>query len=404
MSSVNVDEAKAAAELQAIEQTPPPPTTFGGKFSDPETISGLDLLKPNEVEQARQIANMTRLEAEPALIADFGAETEALISAAAKPFLAQIKTKDAGEIGVAILALTTATNGLDFSLLKEPQPPSGLKKFFSGSWNAVEEAKRQIDMFFGQYDTLDGKITEIRETLNKNQRELRMDMMFGTRMMMDNLSHYRKHLIYIAAGELILKRLTRDLEELQEDARIRSLDIEEQAVLQNLEMTKQMFSIRVHDLKLVLFAVELTTINLFTLSKANLLQLLEIKRVLGAGLAIFEQSVAAQVIAFRNIQRSKDNAAVRGMINASVERAAIATQQAAFAVADSANQGVVSVESLQKATSTFIDTIGGVRERMEQGDVNRQKEVQVLDDSRRKLEAAVVSTDKGAARYLTSGK
>lgn len=358
--------------------------------SNPADIVAFDLLSDEERGQAIALRNQTDIAGNLARISQFGAETEKAIAEAANPLLGQVRIHDAGDAGTLLLELTNSTSKLDFNLLKQP----------SGIMKLVRNAEKNVLLFLAQYDTLAGKIAEIEIELEKAERELIDDTNQIVAMIRSNNQQYRQHLIYIAAGEQILTRLRRDHSELQEElAKKQVVSQDEQERLTNLETAVQLFGIRVNDLKVLLNATMLATVNFQNMGKANLAQLLAIKRAMGPAMAIFKQSVAAMVLAMRASQRTAAVDAVNEMTNKAMLMAADATHTAAVGVAQSLNKSIVDPEVMRAATEKFVTTVREVRQEYENGEVMRAENNRKAQESTLYLQKAIVDVGSNQ-RYL----
>lgn len=294
-------------------------------------------------------------------VLQFGAGAQKKIADFSGSALANVRTKDMGEVGGMLTDLVTELKGLDI----KPEEKKGLFGF-------LKKTNNQISALKTKYDKVELNVDKITTTLENHQIQLMKDIAMLDKMYEQNLNYFKEVSMYILAGkerlesakqnELRLAREKAQLTGLPEDAQAAN-DLANQCnrfekKLHDLELTR-MISIQMGPQVRLIQNNDSLMAEKIQSSLVNTIPLWKSQMVLALGLAHSQQALETQ--------RS-----VTDMTNQMLRKNAEMLKMGTIETAKESERGIVDIETLQQTNQALISTLEEVRRIQSEGAQKRR--------------------------------
>lgn len=294
-------------------------------------------------------------------VLQFGAGAQKKIADFSGSALANVRTKDMGEVGGMLTDLVTELKGLEI----KPEEKKGRFGF-------LKKTNNQISALKTKYDKVEVNVDKITTTLENHQIQLMKDIAMLDKMYEQNLNYFKEVSMYILAGkerlesakqnELRLAREKAQLTGLPEDAQAAN-DLANQCnrfekKLHDLELTR-MISIQMGPQVRLIQNNDSLMAEKIQSSLVNTIPLWKSQMVLALGLAHSQQALEAQ--------RS-----VTDMTNQMLRKNAEMLKMGTIETAKESERGIVDIETLQQTNQALISTLEEVRRIQSEGAQKRR--------------------------------
>lgn len=301
-----------------------------------------------------------------AVVMQYGAGAQKKIASFSDTALANVRTKDLGEVGDEISDLVVELKGFDIG-----EDEKGFFGFFKKQSNKLEGLK-------ARYDKAEVNVNKIASSLEGHQIQLMKDIVMLDKLYETNLAYHKELSMYIIAGKkrLQLDRATK-LEELKAKAQRSGLAEDAQAAndfaqqcdsfekkLHDLELTR-MVSVQMspqirlvqNNDRMMAEKIQSTIVNTIPLWKSQM--------VLALGVAHSEDAIRAQ-------------REVTDMTNSLLRKNAERLKMSTIETARETERGVVDMETLRATNQSLITTLDEVVKIQEEGKARRRAAEQEL--------------------------
>ncbi|WP_085831894.1 toxic anion resistance protein [Clostridium merdae] len=283
-------------------------------------------------------------------VLQFGSGAQKKIADFSASALANVRTKDMGEVGGMLTDLVTELKDMEL----KPEDKKGIFGFFKKTNNQIAAIKTK-------YDKVEVNVDKITTTLENHQIQLMKDIAMLDKMYEQNLNYFKEVSMYILAGreklesvqqnELRLAREKAQLSGLPEDAQAAN-DLANQCnrfekKLHDLELTR-MISIQMGPQVRLIQNNDSLMAEKIQSSLVNTIPLWKSQMVLALGLAHSQQALEAQ--------RS-----VTDMTNQMLRKNAEMLKMGTIETAKESERGIVDIETLQQTNQALISTLEEVR-------------------------------------------
>lgn len=301
-----------------------------------------------------------------AVVMQYGAGAQKKIASFSDTALANVRTKDLGEVGDEISDLVVELKGFDIG-----EDDKGFFGFFKKQSNKLEGLK-------ARYDKAEVNVNKIASSLEGHQIQLMKDIVMLDKLYETNLAYHKELSMYIIAGKkrLQIDRSTK-LEELKAKAQRSGLAEDAQAAndfaqqcdsfekkLHDLELTR-MVSVQMspqirlvqNNDRMMAEKIQSTIVNTIPLWKSQM--------VLALGVAHSEDAIRAQ-------------REVTDMTNSLLKKNAERLKMSTIETARETERGVVDMETLRATNQSLITTLDEVVKIQEEGKARRRAAEQEL--------------------------
>lgn len=296
------------------------------------------------------------------MVMQYGAASQKKIADFSESALANVRTKDMGEVGDMITSLVTELKG--FSANEDEK--GGFFGFFKKTGNKISAMK-------ARYDKVEVNVDKISEMLESHQIQLMKDVALLDKMYDLNLVYFKELTMYILAGKKKLQQVQEnDLPILMDKAKMSGLPEDAQAAndlsaqcssfekkLHDLELTR-MISIQMapqirlvqNNDKMMTEKIQSTLVNTIPLWKSQM--------VIALGLAHSQQAMEAQ-------------REVTNMTNELLKKNADALKMGTIETAKESERGIVDMETLKYTNESLISTLDEVAKIQTEGHQKRME-------------------------------
>lgn len=294
-------------------------------------------------------------------IMQYGSAAQKKIAGFSESALANVRTKDLGEIGDAITGLITELKGFDAE-----EEERGFLGFFKKTGNKIAGLK-------AKYDKAEVNVEKICGVLENHQIQLLKDIAMLDKMYEMNLAYFKELTMYILAGKKKLREVeTTTLPQLVEKAKRTGLPEDAQAA-NDMNAMCQSFEKKLHDLELTRMVciqmgpqIRLVQNNDKIMAEkiqstlVNTIPLWKSQMVLALGIAHSTQAIEAQ-------------RAVTDMTNELLRKNADTLKMGSVEAAKEAERGIVDIDTLKHTNEQLISTLDEVAHIQEEGRQKRRE-------------------------------
>ncbi len=298
-----------------------------------------------------------------AQILQFGASAQKNISQFSDTVLAEVKTKNAGQVGDLLSDLVSELKSFqaDSSSILNSKP---------GLFNSV---KKQLNKVVAKYNKVENNIETIEKTLEAQKLTMLKDIATFDTMYDKNLEYFKELSLYIIAGEKKIEELrTQTLPALEARARETGEQLDAQAVKDMADIINR-FEKKIYDLKTTrIISIQMAPqirliqnndselISKIQSSIINTIPLWKNQIVISLGLANAKTALETQ---------RKVTDITNDMLKANSEL----LKQGTIEVAQESERAIVDVETLSKTNADIIETLDTVLQIHTEGKRKRQE-------------------------------
>ena len=301
-----------------------------------------------------------------ALVMQYGSGAQKKIANFSDTALANVRTKDLGEVGDEIANLVVELKSFDAG-----EEEKGFLGFFKKQANRLDGMK-------ARYDKAEVNVNKIASSLEGHQVQLMKDIVMLDKLYETNLAYHKELSMYILAGKKRLKRERETtLEELKAKAQRSGLPEDAQAA-RDLADQCERFEKKLYDLELTRNIslqmgpqIRLLQNNNTMMAEkiqstiVNTIPLWKNQMVLALGLAHTQDAVRAQ-------------REVTDMTNELLRKNAEKLKMSTIETARESERGIVDMETLRQTNQSLISTLDEVVKIQEEGKTRRREAEQEL--------------------------
>lgn len=354
------------AEAKKEEPKPAPPAELDESAFTPEERKMIE-----DFSGKIDITNAT-------MILQYGAGAQQKVASFSESALANVQTKDLGEVGEQVVGLINQLKSFDAT----EDDSKGFLGIFKKTSNRISTLKMK-------YDKVDANVDKIVDVLEGHKVQLLKDIAILDKMYDMNMAYYKELSMYILAGKKKLNQVRATV--LQEKiAKAKASGLPEDAQAANdLAALCERFDKKLHDLELTRMVsiqmgpqLRLVQSNDTVMAEkiqstiVNTIPLWKSQMVLALGLTHSQQAMEAQ-------------RAVTDMTNELLKKNADTLKMSTIATAKEAERGVVDIETLKYTNQQLIETLEEVSRIQSDGrEKRRQAETelrQIEGELRQKL-------------------
>jgi len=313
-----------------------------------------------------------------ASIIGFGSRAQLELQTISQAMLADVRNKDVGPAGDSLRQIVTTIRGFSVSELDTRRERSW--------WERLTGKAAPLANFMSRYETVQGQIDQITETLLGHETVLLKDIKSLDLLYEKTLDFYHELAVYISAGEEKLKELdsvTIPAKEAAVEAAAEDQKIIVAQELRDLRSARDDLERRVHDLKLTrqVTMQSLPSIRLVQENDKSLVT--KINSTLVNTVPLWETQLAQAL----TIQRSKEAAesirAANDLTNELLTRNADNLRETNRTVREQMERGVFDIDAVRHANDQLIATI---QDSLQIADAGKAKRA-TAEEELRKMEA-----------------
>ncbi len=350
------EEAAQAAAVQAAAEE-------AGKSQVAEAAAQFneDMLTEEERQQVADFSKTIDISNSSAVL-QYGAGAQKKLSDFSEKALANVRTKDLGEVGDMITQLVVELK--DFGEDEEPKGFFG--KFRKNTTDKLATMK-------AKYDKAEINVDKISQSLEDHQVQLIKDIAVLDKMYELNLAYYKELTMYILAGKKRLQEVrSGELAELNAKAAASGLAEDAQAA-KDLDDKCERFEKRLYDLELTRTVALQTAPQIRLVQDADNVMVEKIQSTLVNTIPLWKNQMVIAMGVEHSNQAAKAQQQVTDLTNQLLKKNAEKLKTATVETAKAAERGIVDIETLKNTNQTLIATLDEVVKIQEEGRAKRRQ-------------------------------
>lgn len=291
-------------------------------------------------------------------ILQYGAGTQKKMADFSDAALANVRTKDLGEVGTLIADVVGELKGFD------AEEKKGLMGFFRKKADQLETMKNR-------YAKAEVNVAKIGDALQQHQVRLLKDSAVLDKMYEQNLAYFKELTMYILAGKQKLHQVrSGKLLQLEEKARLSGL-AEDAQTARDLADKCNRFEKKIHDLELT------RTISIQTAPQIRMIQnndhvmVEKIQTTLMNTIPLWKNQMVLALGIAHSTEAAQAQRQVTDITNALLKQNAEKLHMASIETAKEAERGIVDIETLKATNAKLIQTFDDVLKIQAEGRAKR---------------------------------
>lgn len=294
------------------------------------------------------------------VILQYGAGAQKKIADFSETALANVRTKDLGEIGELLSGVVSELRKFD------EEEDKGLFGIFKKSGNKIEAMK-------SKYDKAEVNINKICGVLEEHQIQLLKDTAMLDKMYDLNKNYYKELSMYILAGKKKLDKAKKDeLPLLTEKARTSGLPEDAQAVNDFVALCDR-FEKKIHDLDLTRMVSIQMAPQIRLIQGNDTIMAEKIQSTLVNTIPLWKSQMVLALGVNHSAQASQAQREVTDMTNELLKKNAAVLKLATVETAKEAERSIVDIETLKQTNESLISTLDEVVRIQEEGRQKRKE-------------------------------
>ena len=301
-----------------------------------------------------------------AVVMQYGAGAQKKIASFSDTALANVRTKDLGEVGDEISDLVVELKGFDIG-----EDEKGFFGFFKKQSNKLEGLK-------ARYDKAEVNVNKIASSLEGHQIQLMKDIVMLDKLYETNLAYHKELSMYIIAGKkrLQLDRSTK-LEELKAKAQCSGLAEDAQAA-NDFAQQCDSFEKKLHDLELTRMVSVQMSPQIRLVQNNDRMMAEKIQSTIVNTIPLWKSQMVLALGVAHSADAVRAQREVTDMTNMLLKKNAERLKMSTIETARETERGVVDMETLRVTNQSLISTLDEVVKIQEEGKARRRAAEQEL--------------------------
>ena len=293
-----------------------------------------------------------------------------------------VKTEEATEM------LSSLTRIMDKFDVKELQDVDGKEKKPSLFGKMFKKVQTSVADLFQKYDSMGMEVEKVYVILRKYEGEIRESNNRLKRLFEGNVEYYKLLEKYIVAGELAIEEIDSYINQYSMATNIN--EEEKRMMMQRLELSKEMLSQRVYDLRVAenVAIQAVPAIQNIQMSNFNLMRKINSSFIIT--LPIFKQCLAQAIILKRQEIQAKSIRQLDDKTNELLQRNATNTANQSVRIAKMASSSSINIETLEKTYNTILKGIEDTKAIEEANRLQRNENIGRLENIKKDLKGKIV--------------
>lgn len=296
-------------------------------------------------------------------VSNYGVGVQKQLGSFSEKLLENVSTKDTGEVGELLDEMLSDINTVDTQDFNKKQ--GFIKKIF-------KKASKKTSELLNKYQSVSTKIDSTSLKLTDIQLGLKDDINNLNQMGIQNIQYGKAVNLYIIAGEEKVRELKETelpkAKELAQDG-----DIQAQQNLQRMSQEINRLEKRIYDLQ-TSKAITLQSAPQIDVIRNNSLELMEkINTSINTVIPLWKNQITISLTLRNQANAQKANKAIREATDKLLLKNAEMLKQNSIDIARQAEEGIVSIETLEQTQQKLIETIEETMKIQKEGTVAREK-------------------------------
>lgn len=305
-------------------------------------LSEEDRQRVNEIKQEIDMQDST-------LLTVYGSESQKNIAQFSDTILAEVRSKDVGDVGNLMADLMVKVKDLDITQIQDEGLLAKLPFF--------KNAKRSVEKYLARYDNMEHQIDKIQGQLENARMELLKDIGVFDKLYEKNVAYFNELQLYIVAGEEKIEELRQEvIPSLLEQAKT-SGDPMASQVVNDFQETVNRFEKKVHDLKTSKTVAIQTAPQIKLIQNNDKLLVDKVSDAITNTIPLWKSQVVIALGMNKQKQVLEMQREVSDTTNELLKRNSAALKKNTVEVAKEAERSTIDIETLKKVNEDLISTI-----------------------------------------------
>ena len=301
-----------------------------------------------------------------ALVMQYGSGAQKKIANFSDTALANVRTKDLGEVGDEIANLAVELKSFDAG-----EEEKGFLGFFKKQANRLDGMK-------ARYDKAEVNVNKIASSLEGHQVQLMKDIVMLDKLYETNLAYHKELSMYILAGKKRLKRERETtLEELKAKAQRSGLPEDAQAA-NDFAQQCDSFEKKLHDLELTRMVSVQMAPQIRLVQNNDRLMAEKIQSTIVNTIPLWKSQMVLALGVAHSADAVRAQREVTDMTNELLRKNAEKLKMSTIETARESERGIVDMETLRQTNQSLISTLDEVVKIQEEGKTRRREAEQEL--------------------------
>lgn len=324
-----------------------------------EAVFDESTLSPEERKMVDDFANSIDLK-NSTVVLQYGAGAQKKIADFSETALANVKSKDLGEIGELLSGVVCELKKFD------EEEEKGFLGIFKKGGNKIAAMK-------SKYDKAEVNINKICDVLEEHQRQLWKDSAMLDKMYDLNKNYFKELSMYILAGKKKLEKArAEELPGLMEKAKQSSLPEDAQEVNDFVAMCDR-FEKKIHDLELTRMVSIQMAPQIRLVQSNDTLMSEKIQSTLVNTIPLWKSQMVLALGINHSTQAAQAQREVTNMTNELLKKNAAVLKMATVETAKEAERSIVDIDTLKQTNESLISTLDEVLKIQTEGREKRKE-------------------------------
>lgn len=316
-------------------------------------------------------------------VLDYGSEPQRKMADFSEQALAEVRTKDLGEIGSDIASLMVTLQ--DFDPTEEDHSILGLFK----------RGKGQAEALKARYSEVEKNVSHLADVLEGHKRTLLDDISMLDEMYAANEAYFEELTLYIAAGKRKLAEArAAELPTLEAKAARTGRAEDSQAVRDLVQMCDRLEK-RVYDLELTRQIALQTAPQIRLMQSSDAVMAEKIQSTVVNTIPLWKNQMVIALGLEHATQAARAQREVTNMTNSLLRKNAERLKTAAVDTAREAERGIVEMETLRHTNERLIATLNEIARIQSEGRESRREAEDELSQIEDELKTKLVDVSQG---------
>lgn len=294
-------------------------------------------------------------------VATYGVAAQRQLSDFSSHVLSQVKTKDTGPVGTALVDLSVAVQSMEVDSLDQDDFWSFLP------W------KNTMKKFLGRYQTVESQLAKIETQLDQATNMLLKDIGIFDALYQRNLDYFQQLNLYIEAGEeILIEARDNTLPQLRKNAE-QSQDPMKIQQVRDLEESIDRFEQKVHNLKLSRTICLQTAPQIRLIQNNDKLLMDKVQTAVMHTLPLWKNQIVIAISLHNQKQVLEVNKKITDATNDLLRQNASLLKDNSINIARETQRGIVDIDTLKQVNQDLLTTIQETMEIQQKGRAARQQ-------------------------------
>lgn len=299
------------------------------------------------------------------IILQYGAGTQKKMADFSEKALANVQTKDLGEIGELITGVVAELKGFDAEEEK-------------GFFGRLKKSANKLSLLKTKYDKAEVNVNKICKALEGHQVQLLKDTALLDKMYEQNKVYFKELSMYILAGKRKLEQVrTTELPALLNKANQTGLPEDAQAA-KDLDALCTRFEKKIHDLELTRMISIQTAPQIRLVQNNDTIMVEKIQSTIVNTIPLWKSQMVLAMGVEHSAQAAQAQREVTDFTNDLLKKNAEKLKMATIETAKESERGIVDMETLRKTNESLISTLDEVMRIQTEGKEKRREAEQEM--------------------------